>query len=91
MAVKVLRPNIERAFRKDIDAFYLAARMIEFLSPASRRLRPMDVITHFEGVVMGELDLRLESSAAAEFAANTQEGRGLSGAEAASGSCRAAR
>ena len=30
------------------------------------------VISHFEGVVMGELDLRLESSAASEFAANTQ-------------------
>lgn len=72
VAVKVLRPRIEQAFRKDIDAFYFAARMIEFLSPASRRLRPMDVIAHFEGVVMGELDLRLETSGAAEFAANTK-------------------
>ncbi|KAG1715190.1 putative protein kinase UbiB [Nymphon striatum] len=71
VAVKVLRPGIEKAFRKDIDAFYLAARMIEVLSPSSRRLRPMDVIEHFEGVVTGELDLRLESSAASEFAANT--------------------
>jgi ubiquinone biosynthesis protein len=71
VAVKVLRPRIEKAFRTDIDAFYLAASIIEFLSPASRRLRPTDVIAHFEGVVMGELDLRLESSAAAEFAANT--------------------
>lgn len=73
VAVKILRPGIERAFRTDIDAFYFAARAIEILSPASRRLRPMDVITHFEGVVMGELDLRLESSAAAEFAANTKD------------------
>jgi ubiquinone biosynthesis protein len=72
VAVKILRPGIEKAFRRDIDAFYFAARTIEVLSPSSRRLRPMDVITHFEGVVMGELDLRLESSAAAEFAANTK-------------------
>lgn len=71
VAVKVLRPRIEKAFRKDIDAFYFAARMIEFLSPASRRLRPTDVIAHFEGVVLGELDLRLEASSASEFAANT--------------------
>jgi ubiquinone biosynthesis protein len=77
VAVKVLRPGIERAFRKDIDAFYFAARMIELLSPASRRLRPMDVIEHFEGVVLGELDLRLESSAAAEFAANTADDPGF--------------
>lgn len=77
VAVKVLRPGIERAFRKDIDAFYFGAQMVELLSPSSRRLRPMDVIEHFEGVVIGELDLRLESSAASEFAANTQNDEGF--------------
>jgi ubiquinone biosynthesis protein len=73
VAVKVLRPRIERAFKKDIDAFYLIARFVELLAPGARRLRPMDVIQHFEGVVMGELDLRLEASAAGEFAANTAQ------------------
>ncbi|MDE3121216.1 MAG: 2-polyprenylphenol 6-hydroxylase [Paracoccaceae bacterium] len=77
VAVKVLRPAIDRAFRKDIDAFYLAAGMIEWLSPASRRLRPREVIAHFEGVVMGELDLRLESAAASEFANNTAQDAGF--------------
>ena len=77
VAVKVLRPGIEKAFRKDIDAFYFAARMVELLSPSSRRLRPTDVIAHFEGVVMGELDLRLESSSASEFAANTGDDEGF--------------
>ncbi|MEM9032372.1 MAG: AarF/UbiB family protein, partial [Pseudomonadota bacterium] len=51
VAVKVLRPRIEAAFRRDIDAFYFAARAIQILAPASRRLRPIEVITHFEGVV----------------------------------------
>jgi ubiquinone biosynthesis protein len=77
VAVKILRPGIEKAFRKDIDAFYFAARAIELLSPSSRRLRPMDVITHFEGIVKGELDLRLESSAASEFADNTAQDAGF--------------
>ncbi len=77
VAVKVLRPGIERAFRKDVDAFYLAAKMISILSPSSRRLRPMDVVEHFDGVVQGELDLRLESSAASEFAANTKDDPGF--------------
>lgn len=77
VAVKVLRPGIERAFRKDIDAFWFAAQAIELISPASRRLRPKDVIAHFEGVVMGELDLRLEAAAAAEFAANTETDAGF--------------
>ena len=77
VAVKVLRPGIERAFRKDLDAFHFAAKMIEVLSPASRRLRPSDVVAHFEGVVMGELDLRLEASAASQFAANTAKDQGF--------------
>ena len=64
VAIKVLRPEIERAFQRDIDTFYFAARLVEFVSPKSRRLKPMDVIAHFDGVVRGELDLRLESASA---------------------------
>lgn len=77
VAVKVLRPGIEKAFRRDLDAFYFAARMVDVLAPFARRLRPMDVIQHFEGVVMGELDLRLESASASEFAANTEHDAGF--------------
>ncbi len=51
--------------------------MIETLSPASRRLRPRDVIKHFESVVMGELDLRLESANSSEYAANTEGDEGF--------------
>ncbi|CUH84346.1 2-polyprenylphenol 6-hydroxylase [Thalassovita mediterranea] len=77
VAVKVLRPGIDRAFQKDIDAFYLAADTIQLLSPASRRLRPREVIEHFEGVVKGELDLRLEAASASEFQANTEKDAGF--------------
>ncbi|OSP54735.1 2-polyprenylphenol 6-hydroxylase [Pseudoruegeria sp. SK021] len=77
VAVKVLRPRIEKAFRMDIDAFYLAASLVELLSPSSRRLRPLEVIRHFEGVVLGELDLRLEAAAAGEFAASTEKDAGF--------------
>lgn len=77
VAVKVLRPGIEKAFQKDVDAFYLAASIVELFAPGARRLRPMDVITHFDGVVQGELDLRLESSAASEFQANTKDDAGF--------------
>ena len=77
VAVKVLRPDVERAFRKDLDAFYFAASIVEMFSPASRRLHPEEVIQHFEGVVLGELDLRLESASASEFLANTQNDEGF--------------
>ncbi|MEO0667804.1 MAG: 2-polyprenylphenol 6-hydroxylase [Pseudomonadota bacterium] len=77
VAVKVLRPGVERAFRRDVDAFYFAARFVEVFAPGARRLRPTDVIEHFDSVVQGELDLRLESSAAGEFAANTKDDQGF--------------
>ena len=35
------------------------------------------MIAHFEGVVQGELDLRMEASAAAEFHANTADDPGF--------------
>lgn len=77
VAVKVLRPGIEKAFRRDVDAFYLAASLIEMLAPFTRRLKPRAVIEHFEGVVEGELDLRMEAAAAAEFRANTEADPGF--------------
>lgn len=77
VAVKVLRPGIEKAFRKDIDAFYLAAGLIQAIVPFSRRLRPSEIVRHFDGVVQGELDLRLEGSAASEFAQNIKDDKGI--------------
>ena len=77
VAVKVLRPGIARAFQKDIDAFYLIAWLVETLAPTARRLRPQDVVAHFEATVVNELDLRIESAAAAEFAATTKKDEGF--------------
>ena len=77
VAVKVLRPGIARAFRRDIDAFYLGAWMMETVAPSTRRLRPMDVIRHFDATVQQELDLRAEAAAAGEFAANTARDEGF--------------
>lgn len=77
VAVKVLRPGIERAFMRDVDAFYFAASMVELLAPFARRLRPKAVIRHFEGVVKGELDLRMEAAAADEYRANADHDPGF--------------
>ena len=75
VAVKVLRPGIEKAFKRDVDALHFAASMVGFLVPGLRRLRPRAVIAHFESVVLRELDLRMEAAAADEIraaAANDQ-------------------
>ena len=44
MAVKILRPGVERRFRHDLDSYYFAARMVERFHPPSRRLRPVAVV-----------------------------------------------
>jgi len=77
VAVKVLRPGIEKAFMRDVDAFHFAARFVEVFAPSSRRLKPSSVIEHFEGIVRAELDLRTEAAAGDEFAANISKDEGF--------------
>lgn len=72
LAVKVLRPGIERAFLRDVDAFHLGAWIVEKITPKSRRLRPRDVVAHFEHIVRNELDLRMEASVGSEYSENTR-------------------
>jgi len=73
VAVKILRPDVEKQFRKDIRAFYMCAWVLEQLAPNADRLRPRAVVDHFNGVVTAEMDLRLEASAASEFYDNVAE------------------
>ncbi|MFZ1989685.1 MAG: 2-polyprenylphenol 6-hydroxylase [Alphaproteobacteria bacterium] len=68
VAVKLLRPGVEQAFAKDLAAFAWVARMIEGLSPTSRRLEPVKLVETLAASVRLELDLRLEAAAAAEIA-----------------------
>ena len=75
VAVKILRPDVEKVFLKDLAALLFLAKFIEFIIPSFRRLKPTEVINHFERLVREELDLRMEISAAAEFAENTKSDR----------------
>lgn len=70
VAVKVLRPGVERAFARDLDLFFWIAEMIEDTVPAWRRLRPMDSIRTIAETVATEMDLRFEAAAACELAEN---------------------
>ena len=40
VAVKILRPQIENKFKKDLRLFYWVAKATEKLQPSSRRLKP---------------------------------------------------
>ncbi|MEM7268948.1 MAG: 2-polyprenylphenol 6-hydroxylase [Pseudomonadota bacterium] len=77
VAVKILRPGIERQFRKDINAFYMIAWVIDKTAPQAKRLRPREVVDHFNGVVTREMDLRLEAASASEFRVNVLNDEGF--------------
>jgi ubiquinone biosynthesis protein len=77
VAVKVLRPGIEARFRKDLEAFAFAARMIERMHTPSRRLRPTAVVDTLARSVAIEMDLRMEAAAISEMAENTANDEGF--------------
>jgi ubiquinone biosynthesis protein len=70
VAVKILRPQIEQAFARDLDLFFWIAQIIERQVHSWRRLKPIQVVQTFKEAVFFELDLRFEAAAASELADN---------------------
>jgi len=69
-AVKIIRPHLRRAFARDMESFYLAARLAEKYNPPMRRLRPVRVVENLEQTTKMEMDMRLEAAALSEMAEN---------------------
>jgi ubiquinone biosynthesis protein len=68
VAVKILRPQIEQRFARDLSDFFFVARLIERVSAPARRLRPVDATETLAQSVKLEMDLRMEASAIKEMA-----------------------
>ena len=77
VAVKVLRPNIETNFARDLDSFFWAAELTDRIYPPARRLRPIDVVRTLADSVAIEMDLRLEAAAMSEMAENVAKDEGF--------------
>ncbi len=73
VAIKVLRPGIERAFERDLELLYWVAALVERTQPRLRRFKPVESVRMFEETVRIEMDLRLEAAAATELAENFAE------------------
>jgi ubiquinone biosynthesis protein len=73
VAVKVLRPGIERRFKSDLDTLHFAARTAERHSAEARRLRMIEVVDTLARSVTIEMDLRLEAAAIAEMRDNVKD------------------
>jgi len=70
VAVKVLRPGVEEAFRRDLDLFRWLASIGERARPELRRLKPREIVETIAETVEFEMDLRFEAAAAAELGEN---------------------
>jgi ubiquinone biosynthesis protein len=73
VAVKVLRPGVEKRFHADLVAFAFAARHAENLSSEARRLRLIETVETLRRSVTIEMDFRLEAAALSEMAENTKD------------------
>ena len=61
VAVKVLRPGVERAIARDVRLLQTAAALLE-LWPEARRLKPREVVAEFARHLEDELDLMREAA-----------------------------
>ena len=68
VAVKILRPGIERRLAKDIRAMQLGAGLVQRFVPAAKRLEPVKFVDTVARATELETDLRLEAAAASELA-----------------------
>ena len=76
VAVKILRPGVGQAFRRDIAFFYRLAQMLE-RRKSMRRLRFTEAVRMLEKTVEHELDMRMEAAAASELKHNMRNDAGV--------------
>ncbi|MEK9716802.1 MAG: 2-polyprenylphenol 6-hydroxylase [Pelagibacteraceae bacterium] len=71
VAIKILRPGIEKKFNEELEALMLFASIVENILPKTRRLKIVEVVHLLKEITSIEMDLRFEGSAASELKKNT--------------------
>jgi len=77
VVVKVVRPQIQRVIRRDLQLMYILAQLAERYWPEGRRLRPIEVVQEYEKTIIDELDLVREAANAAQLKRNFEGSREL--------------
>ena len=73
VAVKVLRPGIERVIAHDLALLEVAAMLLDRLWPEGRRLKPREVVAEFAKHLADELDLMREAANCSQLRRNFTE------------------
>ena len=77
VAVKILRPDIEKLFNEELDALMLFAYIIENTVSKAKRLKLVQVVHLLREITNIEMDLRFEAAAANELYENTKQDLGF--------------
>jgi len=77
VAIKILRPNIEKIFNEELDALMLLAYIAEFFLKKTKRLKLIEIVQLLREVTNVEMDLRFEAAAANELSENTKNDLGF--------------
>ena len=77
VAIKILRPDIEKLFNEELDALMLFAYIIENTIPKAKRLKLVEVVHLLREITNIEMDLRFEAAAANELYENTEQDHGF--------------
>ena len=77
VAIKILRPNIEKLFNEELDALMLFAYIIENTFSKAKRLKLVEVVHLLREITNIEMDLRFEAAAANELYENTRNDKGF--------------
>ena len=77
VAIKILRPDIEKIFHEELDALMLLAYIIQTLVKKTKRLKLVEIVQLLREVTNIEMDLRFEAAAANELHENTKNDIGF--------------
>ncbi len=77
VAIKILRPDIEELFNKELDALMLFAYLVESIFIKAKRLKLVEVVHLLREITNIEMDLRFEAAAANELYENTKNDKGF--------------
>ena len=77
VAIKILRPNIEKIFNEELDALMLLAYIVQNLIKKTKRLKLVEIVQLLREITNIEMDLRFEGAAANEFFENTKSDIGF--------------
>ena len=77
VAIKILRPDIEKKFNEELDALMLFAYIVESLFLKTKRLKLVEVVCLLREITNIEMDLRFEAAAANELYENTKNDDGF--------------